>query len=76
MIRIANIRIMPGRPAPAFFVALAAALGDTPAGLDTYRWLADDVLERRLPLAGPTVDVADVLAPNPVRLDRLTRIDL
>ena len=57
-------------------VALAAALGDTPAGLDTYRWLADDVLERRLSLAGPTVNVADVLAPNPVRLDRLTRIDL
>ena len=57
-------------------VALAAALGDAPAGLDTYRWLAADVLDRRLPLAGPTVDVAAVLSPNPVRLDRLTPLDL
>lgn len=57
-------------------VAVAAAVGTAPAGLDTYRWLADDVLERRLPIAGPTVDVAAVLAPNPVRMDRLERIDL
>ena len=52
-------------------VALAAALGDTPAGLDTYRWLADDVLERPLALGGPTVDVSAVLADNPVDTDRL-----
>ena len=57
-------------------VALAAVYGDTPAGLDTYRWLADDVLERPLPVAGPAVDVAAVLAPNPVRLDRLEPLDL
>lgn len=57
-------------------VALAAALGDTPAGLDTYRWLADDVLERPLSIGGAVVDVSDVLAPNPVRLDRVTPLDL
>ncbi|WP_420454921.1 o-succinylbenzoate synthase [Rubrivirga sp.] len=57
-------------------VALAAALGDTPAGLDTYRWLAEDVLDRPLPMSGPTVNVAAVLAPNPVRLDRLEPLAL
>ena len=57
-------------------VALAAALGDAPAGLDTYGWLAEDVLARRLPLAGPTVDVAAVLAPNAVDLGRLTPVPL
>ena len=43
-------------------LALAAALGETPAGLDTYRYLAADVLAPRLPLGGPSVDVADALA--------------
>lgn len=57
-------------------VALAAALGETPAGLDTYRWLAADVLDRPLPISGPRVDVAALLAPNAVRLDVLTPISL
>ncbi len=57
-------------------VALAAAFGDTPAGLDTYRWLAEDVLDHPLPIAGPSVDVAAVLAPNPVRVDRLEPLAL
>jgi O-succinylbenzoate synthase len=40
-------------------VALAAAVGDeeVPAGLDTYRRLAEDVLSPRLELAAPRVDV-------------------
>ena len=52
-------------------VALAAALGDAPAGLDTYRWLAADVLARPLAVGGPTVDVAEALAPNAVDVGRL-----
>lgn len=55
-------------------VALAAALGDAPAGLDTYRRLAHDVLSRPLPLAGPVVDVEAVLALNPVDASRLTPV--
>lgn len=39
-------------------LALAAALGGGPAGLDPYRRLAADVLAPRLPLDGPMVDVA------------------
>lgn len=42
-------------------VALAACLGDTPVGLDTYRWLADDVLDPRLTWAGPEIDVAALM---------------
>ena len=38
-------------------VALAAAVGGEPAGLDTYRALAEDVTESPLPLPAPTVDV-------------------
>ncbi len=38
-------------------VALAAATGAAPAGLDPYRRLAADVLMPRLPLDRPTVDV-------------------
>ena len=45
-------------------LALAAALGGGPAGLDPYRRLAADVFDPRLPLDGPTVDVADALAPR------------
>jgi o-succinylbenzoate synthase len=36
-------------------LALGAALGSTPAGLDAYNHLAADVLHPRLPLTGPTV---------------------
>ena len=52
-------------------VALAAALGGGPAGLDPYRRLAADVLTERLPLEGPMVDVAAVLASRAVDLSRL-----
>ncbi len=43
-------------------VALAAATGAHAAGLDTYRWLARDVLDPRLPLGRPLVDVPGLLA--------------
>jgi len=45
-------------------VALAAGLGtkDVPMGLDTYGRLHADVLQPRLPLAGPTVTVADLFS--------------
>ncbi len=50
-------------------VALAAALGGTPpAGLDTYRRIARDVLPNRLPLDGPEIEVAPVLASLPADL--------
>ena len=38
-------------------VALAAASGAAPAGLDPYRRLAVDVLAPRLPLDRPRIDV-------------------
>ncbi len=47
-------------------VALAAALSpdDIPAGLDTYRWLADDVINPRLDLGHGRLDVATVLGAS------------
>lgn len=44
--------------------ALAAATGAEPAGLDTYRWLAADVLGP-LPFDRPRVDVAGLFARPP-----------
>lgn len=41
--------------------ALAACMGDTPVGLDTYHWLADDVFEPRLLWSGPQIDVGALL---------------
>ncbi len=38
-------------------VALAAAVGEEPVGLDTYRRLAEDVIEVPLDLPAPVVDV-------------------
>lgn len=48
---------------------------DCPAGLDTYAWLAEDVLEERLPLA-PGVVALDAVAKaaETVCLDRLERV--
>lgn len=43
-------------------VALAAAIGDAPAGLDTYRWLAEDVVNPRLDLTAPELDVREFFA--------------
>jgi len=55
-------------------VALAAALAPAPAGLNTYRRFADDVYTERLPLEGPSVDVAEILAPRTPDLHILERI--
>ena len=48
----------------AALVSLAAAVGDeeVPAGLDTYRRLAEDVLSPRLELPAPRVDVQKLAA--------------
>ncbi|QIN79931.1 o-succinylbenzoate synthase [Rubrobacter marinus] len=47
----------------AALVALAAGIGDegVPAGLDTYRRLAGDVIEPRLPLPAPRIDVRETV---------------
>ena len=42
-------------------VALAASVGEEPAGLDTYRALAEDVIEAPLPLPAPTVAVRETM---------------
>ena len=47
--------------------ALAAATGAEPAGLGTYRWLAADVLDERLPLDRARIDVPGLFA-RPVAL--------
>ena len=42
-------------------INLAAELeSDAAHGLSTYEWLADDVLKRRLPVGGPSIDVGEV----------------
>lgn len=50
----------------AALVALAAAIGGgrSPAGLDTYRRLADDVVSPRLELPAPEVDARAACAPR------------
>lgn len=51
-------------------VALAASLSDVPAGLDTYRQLAEDVVAPRLSIAGSAVERDAVLhARHAVRTD-------
>ena len=42
-------------------VALAASVGEEPAGLDTYRALAEDVIEAPLPLPAPAVSVRETM---------------
>lgn len=49
-------------------VALAAATGAQAAGLDPYRWLATDVLNERLPLARPVIDVEALWTLSPAQL--------
>lgn len=57
-------------------VALAATGTDAPAGLSTYDRLAADVMPSRLPLGGPSVDVASITdAPVTIDNDRVTRVD-
>ncbi|HEX2729019.1 MAG TPA: enolase C-terminal domain-like protein, partial [Rubrobacteraceae bacterium] len=48
----------------AALVALAAGIGyeEIPAGLDTYRRLAEDVVEPRLSLPAPRLDVSEAVA--------------
>jgi hypothetical protein len=56
-------------------VALAASVRKVPAGLDTYRVLAEDVIEAPLPLPAPTVSVRETLeAAIVVDMGRLQRI--
>ena len=53
-------------------VALAASLGGKPAGLDTYRALAEDVVAAPLPLPAPAVDVREAVeAAGAVDVERL-----
>ena len=58
-------------------VALAAAVGEEPAGLDTYRALAEDVVEVPLGLPAPAVDVRETMeAARRVDVGRLEPIPL
>ncbi len=58
-------------------VALAAAVGEVPVGLDTYRVLAEDVIESPLPLPAPTVDVRETMeAARRVEVDRLLPVSV
>ena len=59
----------------AALVALAAAIGgDSPAGLDTYRRLAEDVVSPRLDLATPEVEVRAACSPRTVTGRHLTPV--
>ena len=61
----------------AALVALAAGIGEhpVPAGLDTYRALAEDVLDAPLALPAPRVDVGQAIyASRRVALGRLERL--
>jgi L-alanine-DL-glutamate epimerase-like enolase superfamily enzyme len=58
----------------AALVAMAASIGEhpVPAGLDTYRALADDVLDTPLSLPASSVDVAEAaVASRAVDVGRL-----
>jgi len=61
----------------AALIALAAGIGErqVPAGLDTYRALADDVLDSPLGLPAPSVDVGEsTVASHAVDVGRLQAI--
>ena len=61
----------------AALVALAASIGDrpVPAGLDTYRAMAEDVLETPLDLPAPAVDVRQTAdASRTIDVRRLERL--
>jgi O-succinylbenzoate synthase len=58
-------------------VGLAAAVGEVPVGLDTYRTLVEDVLEVPLPLPAPAVDVLETMeAARMVDVRRLRPISV
>ena len=58
----------------AALVALAAGIGtgDIPAGLDTYRRLAEDVIQPRLPLPAPHLRVDEVTSWHEVARHKLS----
>lgn len=58
-------------------ISLAASLNaDVPAGLDTYRWLAEDVLAPPLELSGPSIEVRKMLGVRrEVRWEALSRLE-
>jgi o-succinylbenzoate synthase len=61
----------------AALVALAAGIGErrVPAGLDTYRALAGDVLDKPLDLPAPSVDVVQTMsASRSVDITRLEKL--
>ena len=58
----------------AALVALAAAIGGAPAGLDTYRRLAADVVSPGLDIPAPQVEVRAACAPRQVTGSYLTPI--
>ena len=58
-------------------VALAASVGEEPAGLDTYRALAEDVLGAPLPLSAPAVAVRETMqAARVVDVGRLLPVSV
>jgi O-succinylbenzoate synthase len=58
-------------------VALAAVVGEEPAGLDTYGALAEDVLEAPLPLPAPAVAVREAMeAARVVDVGRLLPVSV
>jgi O-succinylbenzoate synthase len=58
-------------------VGLAAAVGEIPVGLDTYRALAGDVINPPLPLPAPAVDVLETMeAARMVDVGRLRPISV
>ena len=58
-------------------VALAVVVGEEPAGLDTYRALAEDVLEAPLPLPAPAVAVREAMeAARVVDVGRLLPVSV
>ena len=58
-------------------VGLAAAVGKVPVGLDTYRALAEDVINPPLLLPAPAVDVLETMkAARMVDVGRLRPISV
>jgi isochorismate synthase/2-succinyl-5-enolpyruvyl-6-hydroxy-3-cyclohexene-1-carboxylate synthase/2-succinyl-6-hydroxy-2,4-cyclohexadiene-1-carboxylate synthase/O-succinylbenzoate synthase len=43
----------------AMSTALAAAIGDTPAGLESYMWLRNDLLQPQIPITNGEIALAD-----------------
>jgi O-succinylbenzoate synthase len=66
-----------GGVAMGALVALAASVGEEPAGLDTYRAMAEDVIVAPLPLSAPTVEVRETMeAARKVDVGRLMLVSI